>query len=64
MLDTAALHSALIQQRTREKRRWRYLLLFIVLIALSLLLDVATGPSLLPLRDVVTTLLSPPVPTA
>lgn len=59
MLDTAALHSALIQQRTREKRRWRYLLLFIVLIALSLLLDVATGPSLLPLRDVVATLLSP-----
>lgn len=59
MTDITTLHKALSRQRQREHRRWQFLLLFIVLIAGSLLLDVATGPSLLPLHDVATALLSP-----
>lgn len=47
------------RQRLRELRRWRWLALFVVLGLLSLMLDVATGPSMLALGDVVRTLLSP-----
>jgi iron complex transport system permease protein len=59
MTDITTLPKALTRQRQREHRRWQFLLLFIVLIAGSVLLDVATGPSLLPLHDVATALLSP-----
>ncbi|OYQ41427.1 iron ABC transporter permease [Rhodoferax sp. TH121] len=47
------------RQRLRELRRWRWLALFVILGLLSLMLDVATGPSMLALGDVVRTLLSP-----
>ncbi len=47
------------RQRRRELRRWRWLALFVVLGLFSLMLDVATGPSLLALGDVVRTLLAP-----
>ena len=53
------LEQALAQQRQREARRWRFLAAFIVLIVITLLLDIATGPSQLPLLDVVQTLWSP-----
>ena len=47
------------RQRHREARRWRFLALFAGLILCSLTLDVATGPSLLGVREVLATLLSP-----
>lgn len=59
MSEVAALEQALVRQRQREARRWRFLLAFIVLIAVSLLLDIATGPSLLPVKEVVMALVSP-----
>jgi len=46
-------------QRRRETLRWRWLALFVGLSLFSLMLDVATGPSLLALGDVVRTLLAP-----
>ena len=57
--EVAMLEQALVQQRQREARRWRFLAAFIVLIVITLLLDIATGPSQLPLLDVVQTLWSP-----
>lgn len=51
--------AAVQRQRARESRRARMLLLFAALLTGTLLLDVATGPSLLALRDVVSTLLHP-----
>ncbi|MFC3914552.1 FecCD family ABC transporter permease [Pseudaeromonas sharmana] len=59
MAEVAMLEQALVQQRQREARRWRFLAAFIVLIVITLLLDIATGPSRLPLLDVVHTLWSP-----
>ncbi|GAB3214915.1 FecCD family ABC transporter permease [Pseudaeromonas pectinilytica] len=59
MAEVAMLEQALVQQRQREARRWRFLAAFIVLIVITLLLDIATGPSQLPLLDVVHTLWSP-----
>lgn len=59
MSEVAALEQALVRQRQREARRWRFLLAFVVLIVVSLLLDIATGPSLLPVKEVVTALVSP-----
>lgn len=59
MAEVAMLEQALVQQRQREARRWRFLAVFIVLIVITLLLDIATGPSQLPLLDVVQTLWSP-----
>jgi len=59
MAEVAMLEQALVQQRQREARRWRFLAAFIVLIVITLLLDIATGPSQLPLLDVVQTLWSP-----
>ena len=59
MAEVAMLEQALVQQRQREARRWRFLAAFIVLIVITLLLDIATGPSQLLLLDVVQTLWSP-----
>ena len=59
MAEVAMLEQALVQQRQREARRWRFLAVFIVLIVITLLLYIATGPSQLPLLDVVQTLWSP-----
>ena len=59
MSDVALLEQALIRQRQRESRRWKFLIGFMVLIAGSLLLDIASGPSLLPVHDVVQALFSP-----
>ena len=58
MAEVAMLEQALVQQRQREARRWRFLAAFIVLIVITLLLDIATGPSQLPLLEVVQTLWS------
>jgi iron complex transport system permease protein len=55
----AAWDAALRRQRVRETRRWRWLVLFFALGFCSLALDVVTGPSLLGLREVVLTLLTP-----
>ena len=43
----------LARQRKREGRRWRFLSVFAGLIFCSLILDVATGPSLLRIADAV-----------
>ncbi|MCB6182704.1 iron ABC transporter permease [Leeia sp. TBRC 13508] len=59
MSDSLALKAALTQHRLREKRRWIFLALVVVLIGISFLFDVATGPSLLPLKEVIQTLWSP-----
>lgn len=53
------LGELLERQRHREARRWRFLALFAGLILCSLTLDVARGPSLLGVREVLATLLSP-----
>jgi iron complex transport system permease protein len=47
------------RQRLREARRWRWLILFAGLSLCSLMLDVAIGPSLLALEDVLRTLATP-----
>lgn len=47
------------RQRGREARRWRWLALFAGLGLCSLTLDVATGPSLLALGEVLRTLVAP-----
>lgn len=53
------VEQALAGQRKREGSRWLYLLGFGVLICASLVLDIATGPSMLSLADVTATLLDP-----
>lgn len=53
------ISQALAGQRLREKYRWLYLLAFSIIICASLVLDIATGPSMLGLGDVVQTLLHP-----
>lgn len=42
--------------RLRERRRWRVILVFFVLMAISLVLDIATGPSMLSPSEVVRSL--------
>lgn len=63
MTDTTTTNALGVQglqrQRHREGRRWRFLAVFLGLIACSLALDVATGPSLLALEDVLRTLVAP-----
>lgn len=63
MTDTTAAPDmgvlVLQRQRRREALRWRWLVLFVGLGLCSLTLDVATGPSLLALGDVLRTLLAP-----
>jgi iron complex transport system permease protein len=59
MSEALTLRSALTRQRRREARRWRFLLVFVIVISGCLILDIATGPSLLGLGDVVRTLLDP-----
>lgn len=63
MTDTTAAPDAGVQvlqrQRHREALRWRWLALFVGLSLCSLTLDVATGPSLLALGDVLRTLVAP-----
>lgn len=44
--------------RQREKRRAKWLLLFFILTVCTLVLDVATGPSLLPPEEVIRSLLN------
>lgn len=45
MAEVAMLEQALVQQRQREARRWRFLAAFIVLIVITLLLDQPVRPS-------------------
>ena len=59
MSDVAALEAVVIRQRQRETRRWQFLMIFIVLIGCSILFDIATGPSLLPVSDVAHALFQP-----
>ncbi|MDR7152495.1 iron complex transport system permease protein [Hydrogenophaga palleronii] len=63
MTDTTAAPESgvhvLQRQRRREALRWRWLALFVGLSLCSLTLDVATGPSLLALGDVLRTLVAP-----
>jgi iron complex transport system permease protein len=48
--------SAIANQRRSEFRRWRIVAGFAVICLTSLVLDVATGPSMLPVRDVLSAL--------
>lgn len=59
MNDTLVMQQTLARQRQRERRRWHYLALLLGLLAITLLLDIATGPSLLPLQEVLGALLRP-----
>lgn len=47
-----AILSAINSQRSREKRRWRIVLGFVIACVVSLTFDVATGPSMLSIGDV------------
>lgn len=57
-LKDSAIASALINQRRREGRRWRLLMLLCVVLAVSFTFDIVTGPSLLPPSQVVEVLLN------
>lgn len=59
MNQPTAVEQTLSSQRQRERRRWHFLLLLALILCVTLLLDIATGPSLLALREVVDALLSP-----
>ena len=59
MNDLAALQQTLARQRQRERRRWHWLLLLTLVLCITLVLDIATGPSLLALHDVIDALVSP-----
>ena len=59
MNDLAALQQTLTRQRQRERRRWHWLALLTLVLCITLVLDIATGPSLLPLGEVIDALLSP-----
>ena len=49
---------AIARFRLRERRRWQWLLFFLVLTLVTFVLDVATGPSLLSPGEVVRSLLN------
>lgn len=59
MSASTTLEHARVVQRQRESTRWLCMLAFALLIAASLVVDIATGPSLLSLGDVAATLLHP-----
>lgn len=59
MSAVCTIEQALAAQRKREGSRWMYLLGFAALICASLVLDIATGPSMLSLAEVVATLWEP-----
>ncbi|MDX1319974.1 MAG: iron ABC transporter permease, partial [Oceanospirillum sp.] len=56
-MSIAVLSETLVQQRQQERRRSVFLLLLAGVLAVSFVLDIATGPSLLGLGDVVNVLL-------
>lgn len=58
MQISAQLDSARLIHRRRERRRGGFLLLFTALSLCTLVLDIATGPSMIGLGDVVQTLLN------
>lgn len=56
-MDKALLLSAYENQRRHERRRWQWLMVATLLPLSCLILDIATGPSLLPPADVINALL-------
>lgn len=56
-LPQETIRSAIASQRSREKRRWRIVFGFVIVCLISLTFDVATGPSMLPISEVLRTLL-------
>ncbi|MFT3691048.1 FecCD family ABC transporter permease [Paenirhodobacter sp.] len=56
MSRSESFASAIADQRRSEFRRWRIVAGFAVICVVSLVLDVATGPSMLPLREVLAAL--------
>ncbi|NKG30303.1 iron chelate uptake ABC transporter family permease subunit, partial [Erwinia rhapontici] len=48
--------AAIAAHRAREGKRWRYVFLFLLLTALCLVLDIATGPSMLAPSEVIRSL--------
>lgn len=50
-LETS-LHNVVVAQRHLERRRWRIIAIFCVIAAISLILDIATGPSMLSPKEV------------
>ena len=62
MNDLAALQQTSPGSGKRERRRWHWLLLLALVLCITLVLDIATGPSLLALHDVIDALVSPPRP--
>ena len=57
-LSTTLIAEALETQRRHEKRRWLVLAALLSLLLFSFLFDIATGPSLLDLKDVSSALLN------
>ncbi|MDO4681551.1 MAG: iron ABC transporter permease [Lautropia sp.] len=57
--DSAQWQQALTTQRKRESRRLRWLIALLMVLVVTLLLDIVTGPSLMPLADVISTLFKP-----
>ena len=53
------LQQALRQQRRREARRVVWLAVLMGILVCTTILDIITGPSLMPLRDVLSTLIDP-----
>lgn len=56
-VEQESISSAIANQRQHEKRRWRVVVGFACICLIGLILDVSTGPSMLPLGDVLRTLL-------
>lgn len=56
MTISADRSEAIIAHRARERKRWRYVLLFLLMTAVSLVFDIATGPSMLSPSEVIRSL--------
>ncbi len=56
MTISADRSEAIIAHRARERKRWRYVLLFLLITAVSLVFDIATGPSMLSPSEVIRSL--------
>jgi iron complex transport system permease protein len=57
LTDPELFSTAIADQRRSEFRRWRFVVIFAVISAIGLILDIATGPSMLPIGDVMAALL-------
>ncbi|AVF37805.1 FecCD family ABC transporter permease [Rahnella sikkimica] len=56
MTTSAGRREAITAHRARERKRWRYVFLFLLITAVSLVFDIATGPSMLSPSEVICSL--------